>query len=90
MIGRLNDLMPTPVDELLARIGANLRAERVRRNLTQEAVAGRSGLGVTQLARMERGETDSGISKYVRVAAAIGIHPAELFHGLPEGGPHED
>ncbi|BBH16822.1 hypothetical protein Back2_11090 [Nocardioides baekrokdamisoli] len=64
---------------LLAALGANLRAERVRRNLTQEAVAGRSGLAVTQLARMERGETDSGISKYVRVAAAIGISPVDLF-----------
>jgi transcriptional regulator with XRE-family HTH domain len=68
--------------ELLERIGSNLRAERVRRHMTQEAVARRSGLGVTQLARMERGETDSGISKYLRVAAAIGIDPPELFHGV--------
>jgi hypothetical protein len=31
---------------------------------------------------MERGETDSGISKYLRVAAAIGIEPVDLFHGV--------
>jgi transcriptional regulator with XRE-family HTH domain len=68
--------------DLLERIGANLRAERVRRHLTQEAVARRSGLGVTQLARMERGETDTGISKYLRVAAAVGIEPIDLFHGI--------
>lgn len=60
-------------------IGANIRAERVRRNLTQEALAGRTGLAVTQLARMERGETDSGITKYVRVAEAIGVPIADLF-----------
>jgi transcriptional regulator with XRE-family HTH domain len=74
--------MASPTSDLLELIGSNLRAERVRRHLTQEAVARRSGLGVTQLARMERGETDSGISKYLRVAAAIGIEPPDLFHGV--------
>jgi len=75
--------MKPTVSDMLATIGANLRAERVRRNLTQEAVADRAGLGVTQIARMERGETDTGISKYVLVARAIGIDPAEIFYGLP-------
>ena len=65
--------------DVLAAIGANIRAERVRRNLTQEALASRTGIAVTQLARMERGETDSGITKYLRVADAIGIGPADLF-----------
>jgi len=74
--------MSSAPPDLLSEIGSNLRAERVRRNLTQEAVARRSGLGVTQLARMERGETDSGISKYLRVAAAIGIEPTEIFRGI--------
>jgi len=74
--------MSSPPSDLLTEIGSNLRAERVRRHLTQEAVARRSGLGVTQLARMERGETDSGISKYLRVAAAIGIEPGEIFRGV--------
>ena len=31
---------------------------------------------------MERGETDSGISKYLRVAGAIGMSPADLFFGV--------
>jgi transcriptional regulator with XRE-family HTH domain len=74
--------MASTTADLLERIGSNLRAERVRRHLTQEAVARRSGMGVTQVARMERGETDSGISKYLRVAAAIGIEPTELLHGI--------
>ncbi|HVX54705.1 helix-turn-helix transcriptional regulator [Nocardioides sp.] len=74
--------MAATTTDLLERIGSNLRAERVRRHLTQEAVARRSGMGVTQVARMERGETDSGISKYLRVAAAIGIEPTELLHGI--------
>ncbi len=66
----------------LRRIGRNIRAERTRRDLTQEALAARAGLATTQVARMERGETDSGISKYLRLAAAIGMAPADLFFGV--------
>lgn len=74
--------MESTDSRLLLQVGLNLRAERARRNLTQETVARLSGLGPTQVARMERGETDSGISKYLRVARAIGIEPAELFVNL--------
>lgn len=41
-----------------------------------------SGLGTTQVARMERGETDSGVSKYVRLASAIGAPIDSLFQGV--------
>lgn len=74
--------MTATAADVLVTIGANIRAERVRRNLTQEALAIKTGLAVTQLARMERGETDSGITKYLRVAEAIGIGPADLFRDI--------
>lgn len=68
--------------QLLVQIGRNIRAERARRDLTQEGLARRAGLAPTQVARMERGETDSGVSKYLRLAAAIGMTPADLFYGV--------
>ena len=71
-------------EKVLQLVGLNLKAERSRRDLTQEAVARLSGLGPTQIARMERGETDTGISKYLRVARAIGMNPADLFFGLSD------
>lgn len=71
--------MTRETSALLIQIGRNIRAERVRRDLTQETVARLAGLAPTQVARIERGETDSGITKYVRVARAIGIAPADLF-----------
>lgn len=75
-----------PTDAVTLRmIGRNIRAERTRRDLTQEALAVRAGLATTQVARMERGETDSGISKYLRLAAAIGMRPADLFFGMGSG-----
>lgn len=74
--------METTDLDLLRQIGLNLKAERARRNLTQEALARLADLGSAQIARMERGEMDTGITKYVRVARALGIDPAELFHGM--------
>ena len=68
--------------EVLVLIGRNLRAERVRSGLTQEELAHRVDTSTTQIARMERGETDTGISKYVLVMKAIGVSPEALFLGL--------
>lgn len=69
---------------ILRAVGRNLRAERARRGLTQEAVARAAGLYTTQVARMERGETDTGITKHLKVAWAIGMQPSELFRGLDD------
>lgn len=68
---------------LLRQIGRNIRAERARREWTQEGLApGAGGSGVAQVARTERGELGSGITKYVRVARALGLAPAILLQGV--------
>lgn len=74
--------MSSESSALLVQIGRNIRAERSRRDLTQETVARLAGMAPTQVARIERGETDSGITKYLRLAQAIGIKPADLFYGV--------
>lgn len=67
---------------VLRQVGRNIKAERARRELTQEALAHMAGVGVAQLARMERGETDSGLTKYVRVARALELDPSLLLQGV--------
>lgn len=67
---------------ILNKVGANLRAERARLGMTQEAVAQRAGMHTTQVARMERAETDTGVAKFVRVAQALRIDPGVLFQGI--------
>ena len=74
--------MDTTDEALLRQIGLNVKAERARRNLTQEGLARVAGLGPAQIARMERGEMDTGITKYLHVARALDIDPAVLFHGI--------
>lgn len=67
---------------VLRHVGRNIKAERARRELTQEALAHAVGIGVAQLARMERGESDSGLTSYVRVARALDVEPALLLQGV--------
>lgn len=68
--------------DVLQRVGRNLKAERARRDWTQEALAHEAGIGVAQIARMERGELDTGITKYVRVARALGVSTSTLLQGV--------
>jgi DNA-binding XRE family transcriptional regulator len=79
---------PVAVDltdqQLLIDIGRNLAAERARRGLSQEQVARSMGVLMQQYSKMERGEHDTGITKYVRAARAIGVPVSALFHGLDE------
>ena len=68
--------------KVLITIGRNIKAERARAGLRQDEVAHRAELGVAQYARLERGETDSGITKYVRVAQALEVELAVLLTGI--------
>ena len=77
--------MDTTDAALLRQIGLNVKAERARRNLTQEGLARIAGLGPALIARMERGEMDTGITKYLHVARALEIEPSALFHGMNNG-----
>jgi transcriptional regulator with XRE-family HTH domain len=70
--------------DILVRLGRNLAAERARRDLTQDDVATRIGMQMQQYSRMERGQHDTGITKYVRAARAIDMPLAELFAGFEE------
>lgn len=72
----------TDPTDVLKQIGRNIKAERARRELTQEALANQSGVAVAQVARMERSELDTGISKYVLLARAMRVTPALLLQKI--------
>lgn len=67
---------------LLLQIGRNCRAERARAGLLQDEVAHRASLGVAHYARIERGEVNSGLVVYVRIARALDVPIAELLRGI--------
>ena len=67
-----------------ARFGERVRELRLERGLTQEALAARAGLHSTYVGGIERGKRNVGFDNIVKLARALGEHPAALFSGLPE------
>lgn len=62
-----------------ARFGERVRNLRLELGLTQEALAARAGLHSTYVGGIERGERNVGFDNIVKLARALGVHPAALF-----------
>jgi transcriptional regulator with XRE-family HTH domain len=67
------------------RIGALVRRARARRGLTQEELAGRVGLAVQSLCRIERGRALPSVSTLAALVRELGLPVGPLF-GRPEAG----
>jgi transcriptional regulator with XRE-family HTH domain len=65
--------------ELQRRVGRNLRVFREARGLSQEAFAEVLGVHRTYMGAVERGERNLTLRSVERLAARIGIEPAELL-----------
>jgi transcriptional regulator with XRE-family HTH domain len=60
----------------------NLRRERLRRGLSQEALGEACDLHRTEISLLERAGREPRLSTIVRLAHALGIPPAELLRGI--------
>jgi transcriptional regulator with XRE-family HTH domain len=64
------------------RFAQNLRAERQRRGLSQEALGDACGLHRTEVSLLERALRDPRLSTITRLARALGIPAAALLDGI--------
>jgi transcriptional regulator with XRE-family HTH domain len=60
-------------------LGRNLREARKRAELTQEAVAERSGVHPTEVSRIEAGKRDPRIATVEALAEAVGVSVSDLL-----------
>ena len=81
---------PVPVARYLA---ANIRARRIRLDLTQEQLAECIGLGVKHMQKIEAGKVDVTISMVAKLASVLRTVPDQLLlpatlppprHGRPK------
>lgn len=72
--------MPASAREIFAR---NLRNERNRLELSQEALGFRCELNMSEISRLERSRRDPRLATIVKLANALGIPPARLLDGIP-------
>ncbi|NJP42259.1 helix-turn-helix domain-containing protein [Actinacidiphila epipremni] len=76
--------MPHATDSSSSLPGDRLRAARLRRGLTQEALAARTGLSLGVIKKLERGGTGR-LETYHTLARALGVRTSQLFDAP---GPH--
>lgn len=66
-------------DEVLRNIGRNIRKYRELRGLTREKLAEIAEIDVGYLGQCERGETQLGIAKTVRIIKFFEVSPQEII-----------
>jgi len=69
----LTSAPPFAVEDALKRLGSNLRTARLRRNLTQEDVAGKIGTGVRAVMDAEKGKPTASIAVYMALLWTFGL-----------------
>jgi transcriptional regulator with XRE-family HTH domain len=62
---------------------ANLRTERKRLKLSQEALGYSCDLNMSEISRLERSQRDPRLATIVKLAGALGIPPSRLLDGIP-------
>ncbi len=71
-------------EELLQDLGLRLRKARILRGDKQKQLAARTGISMTIIGRIEKGDPSVSFGRYLKVATALG-----LFHTL-ENVFHEE
>jgi transcriptional regulator with XRE-family HTH domain len=64
------------------KVGQNIRTERKRVGITQEALAERCDMHPVEVGRAERGVRDLRISTVVKLARGLQIPACELLRGV--------
>jgi transcriptional regulator with XRE-family HTH domain len=64
--------IPLPVDRALRRLGQNIALARLRRNLSQAALAERIGSSVNTVRRMEAGHPGTALQHFARTLQVFG------------------
>jgi len=74
--------MAQPISSASRVFGERVRARRLAMGLSQEALAHQTGIHWTFLGQVERGQRNLNLHNLLKVAAGLGVDPAELVRGL--------
>jgi transcriptional regulator with XRE-family HTH domain len=79
--------MPPPLSPATQALGERIRSRRQALGLSQEALADQSGVHWTFVGQVERGRRNISFHNLLKLAAGLGVDPAELVQGLqpPDG-----
>ena len=63
----------------MGNLGENLRAARVKSELTQEQLSQRSDVQAGEISRIETGKRDPQVSTLLKLAKGLGVKPGQLL-----------
>jgi len=75
-------LVPEPISQAAATLGARVRTRREKLGLSQEGLADAAGLHWTFVGQVERGRRNLSFHNILKLAAGLEMDPAELVKGL--------
>ncbi|HEY8414462.1 MAG TPA: cupin domain-containing protein [Thermaerobacter sp.] len=89
LTGAVNDPAGAAVFPHLLQIGRRIRALRQSRGLTLSELSERTGISVSMLSMVERGQANPTVGTLIAVAAALEADMADLFgvHGAERASP---
>lgn len=65
--------------EILKQFGRNVKAERIRKGLTQEALAEKIGVNREYISKIERGNANMSLKKIVNLTNFIGADIKDIL-----------
>lgn len=87
----MDERLPSP-DAIKAHVAGRLRLRRSSMGITQEELASRSGLSVTQIGKYERGVDRISADRLYHFSLLLKCTPSHFFQAIPIGDqvPAED
>jgi ribosome-binding protein aMBF1 (putative translation factor) len=76
---RRNDPRSGTMAGLADKFAVNLKSERLRRKLSQEALAAKAGLSVSYISMLERGQRTPPLDTLESLAKALAVAPTSLL-----------
>ena len=73
-ISKISKSPPAAVEEILNRLGRNIRTARLRRRLSMEELAERIGISRYIMSDVEKGKPTTAIAAYIGALWALGLH----------------
>lgn len=73
-VSKISKSTPAVVEEILNRLGRNIRTARLRRRLSMEELAERIGISRYVMADVENGKPTTAVAAYIGALWALGLH----------------
>lgn len=70
------------INEQLKLIGINIKAERLKKNLSQEQLAEMTNISIPTISLIETGKQNTSILNILEIARALGVDVNTLVEGI--------